>query len=93
MFRVDGIFVIIVIVNVVGSRTITAIETDGVVGTKADQRKGRPTERNDELARQEYELFLTLKSVSGTLTGAKPLRRVSTKSGARGVCPSIHENK
>ena len=58
MFRVDGIFVIIVIVNVIGSRTITAIETDDVVGTKAEQRNG-----TDELARQEYELFLTLNLV------------------------------
>ncbi len=33
-FCVDGFFVI-VIVNVVGSRTITAIETDDVVGTNA----------------------------------------------------------
>ena len=86
MFRVDGIFVIIVTVNVVGSRTITAIETDDVVGTKAEQRNG-----TDELARQEYELFR--RACRGTLTGAKPLRRVSTKAGARGVCPSIHENK
>ena len=39
LFRVDGIFVIIVIVNVVGSRTITAIETDDIVGTKTDRRK------------------------------------------------------
>ena len=38
LFRVHDIFVIIVIVNVVGSRTITAIETDDVVGTKAYQR-------------------------------------------------------
>ena len=39
LFRVDGIFVIIVIVNVVGHRTITAIETDDIVGTKTDRRK------------------------------------------------------
>ena len=45
----------------------------------------------DEFARQEYELLR--RACRGTLTGAKPLRRVSTKSGARGVCPSIHENK
>ena len=50
-FRFDGILVI-VLVNAVGSRTITAIETDDVVGTKAEQRNG-----TDELARQEYELF------------------------------------
>ena len=37
-FCVDGFFVI-VIVNVVGSRTITAIETDDIVGTKTDLRK------------------------------------------------------
>ena len=37
-FFVDGFFVI-VIVNVVGSRTITAIETDDVVGTKADEER------------------------------------------------------
>ena len=39
LFRVDGIFVIIVIVNVIGSRTITAIETDDVVRTKADEER------------------------------------------------------
>ena len=37
-FCVDGFFVI-VIVNVVGSRTITAIETDDVVRTKADEER------------------------------------------------------
>ena len=37
----------------------------------------------DEFARQEYELFR--RACRGTLTGAKPLRRVSTKSGARGL--------
>ena len=43
-FCVDGFFVI-VIVNVVGSRTITAIETDDVMGTKAEEERIEPWPR------------------------------------------------